>query len=207
MTLSTLPLLALVVVVVGVIGATRRPASGRWLATGIFAFYLVGVAHFVILPLTFDPRAAEMAGPIDIARLVELRPFFVAGGDVMPLSQALLNVLVSVPFGFGLPFVLRVRPGTVIGLGLLFSVGIEMTQLVADAFYLALPTWSIDINDVLLNATGVIVGYATFRLCGPLYVRSLGRLPVRRGPWAHFHDVLAGDDLARTERGPVVSGA
>jgi glycopeptide antibiotics resistance protein len=205
MTVSTLPLLLIVVALLGVVGATRRLASGRWVASAIFAVYLVGVAHFVILPLTFDPRAAEAVRPFDLGRLIELRPFFISGNVAMPPSQAFLNILLAVPFGFGLPFVLRVRPVAVIGAGVLFSVGIEVAQLAADALYLALPTWSIDINDVLLNATGVIVGYVAFRLCGLLYARSLGRLPVRRGVWAHFHDVLVGNGFAPIAARPAVS--
>ncbi len=191
MTLSTLPLLVAVAVAFLAMAAIRRPTTGHRLATAIFAVYLVGVAHFVILPLTFDPRAAEAAGPIDLLRLIELRPFFLSGGDVMPLAQALLNILVTVPFGFGLPFVLRVRPAVVIRAGVLLSVGIEMTQLVADALYLALPTWSVDINDVLLNSTGVVVGYGAFLACSVIYTNTVGRLPVRRGLWVHFHDVFS----------------
>lgn len=68
MTLSTLPVLALVVVVLGAIGLTRRSNSGRWLATATFSVYLVGLAHFVILPLTFDPHAAAVRGPIPTLR-------------------------------------------------------------------------------------------------------------------------------------------
>ena len=62
-----------------------------------------------------------------------------------------------------------------------------MTQLVADALYLALPTWSVDITDVLLNSTGVVVGYGAFLACSVIYTdarpkvanqtRSLGALP------------------------------
>jgi glycopeptide antibiotics resistance protein len=198
MTISTLAVLLLVVVLLGAAGATRRLRWGHWAATATFAVYLVGVANFVILPLTFDPRAAEAAGPIDLGRLVELRPFFLSGVDAMPLSQAFLNILLTVPFGFGLPFVVRLRPRALVGVGVLFSVGIEAAQLGADALHLALPTWSIDVNDVILNTTGVIVGYVVFRLCGLLYAHSAGRLPVRRGAWAHFHDVLVGNAFPGT---------
>ncbi len=190
-TLSTLPLLIVVAVAFLAMTVIRRPTTGHRLASAIFAVYLVGVAHFVILPLTFDPRAAEAAGPIDLLRLIELRPFFLSGGDVMPLGQGLLNILLTVPFGFGLPFVLRVPPAAVIRAGVLLSVGIEVTQLVADALYLALPTWSVDINDVLLNSTGVLVGYGVFLACSVIYTDTAGRLPIRRGPWAYFHDVLS----------------
>lgn len=190
LTLSTPLLLVLVGVGLVALAATRRLTAGHWLAVAIFAIYLVGLAHFALLPLTFDPRAPDEVGPIDLGRLIELRPFFLSGVEAMPMSQAVLNILLTVPFGFGLPFLRRLRARDVLAIGVLFCIGIEMAQLLADALYLALPTWSIDINDVLLNSLGVALGYAAFRLASVLYVATLGRLPVRRGPWAHFHDTM-----------------
>jgi glycopeptide antibiotics resistance protein len=182
-----------VVVLVALAGlaATRRLPAGRWLAISIYSVYLVGVAHFALLPLEYVPNAQQEFGPIDLGRLVEVRPFFISGGVAMPASQAWLNVLLTAPFGFGLPFVLNVRGRHILLIGVLFSLGIEGMQLLADALYLALPTWSVDINDVILNSLGVFAGYAVFRLTSVLYRATVGRMPVRRGPWAHFHDTLA----------------
>jgi glycopeptide antibiotics resistance protein len=189
-TWSTLPLLVATGIVITSLAVSRRLTAGHWLAVSIFAIYLVGVAHFVLLPLTYDPAAAREFGPIDVGRLIELRPFFLSGASVMPASQAWLNILLTVPFGFGLPFVFNVRGRDILLVGVLFSVGIEVAQLLADALYLALPTWSVDINDVFLNSLGVVVGYAAFQLARVLYGATIGRMPVRRGPWAHFHDTL-----------------
>ena len=188
--LSTpLVLLAVGVAIVG-LTMTRRLTLGHWLAVSTFAIYLAGVAHFVLLPLVFDSGARRQFGPIDLGRLIELRPFFLSGADVMPAAQVWLNILLTVPFGFGLPFVVNVRAREVLVVGVLFSVGIELAQLLADALYLAGPTWSVDINDVLLNSLGVVIGYSVFRLTGTLYAATVGRLPVGREPWAHFHDTL-----------------
>lgn len=194
-TLSTSLLLVAVGIALTGLAVSRRLPVGRWLAVSIFAIYLVGVAHFALLPLAYDPRAAQEFGPIDLGRLIELRPFFLSGADVMPASQAWLNILLTVPFGFGLPFVLDIRGRDVLLVGILFSVGIEIVQLLADALYLALPTWSVDINDVFLNSLGVVLGYAAFRLASVLYGAIVGRMPVRRGPWAHFHDTLVKSEV------------
>ena len=99
----------------------------------------------------------------------------------MPTWQTWLNILLTVPFGFGLPFVLDVRGRDVVLIGILFSLGIEVAQLLADGFYLALPTWTVDINDVLLNSLGVVVGYVAFLIARAVYRTTLARLPVRRG--------------------------
>lgn len=189
-TLSPSLLLIAVGVALAGLAASRRLSVGRWLAVSFFAIYLVGVAHFALLPLTYDPNAAREFGPIDLGRLIELRPFFLSSADAMPTWQAWLNILLTVPFGFGLPFVLDVRGRDIVLIGILFSVGIEVAQLLADGFYLALPTWSVDINDVLLNSLGVVVGYVAFLIAGAIYRTTLARLHVRRGAWAHFHDTL-----------------
>lgn len=190
MTLST-PLLLFAAGIASIgLGLTKWLSVGRWLAVSIFAIYLVGVAHFVLLPLVFDPGASGEFGQIDLGRLIELRPFFLSGADVMPAAQVWLNILLTLPFGFGLPFVINLRPRHMLLVGVLFSVGIEVAQLVADALYLAGPTWSVDINDVLLNSLGVVLGYLVFGLTGTLYAATVGRLPVARGPWAHYHETL-----------------
>ena len=194
MTLSAPLLLVVVAVALSLLAVTRRLPAGRWLAVAVFSVYLVGVANFVLLPLTFDPRAADKFGPIDIGRLIEFRPFFLPSVNAMPLSQALLNVLLTVPFGFGLPFVMPVRRRAVLVLGVLLSIGIELLQLTADALYLALPTWSIDINDVFLNSLGAAIGYLLYRGTSLIYAGTAGRLRIRKGPWAHFHDAMTRPD-------------
>jgi glycopeptide antibiotics resistance protein len=187
---QTAGVLALVLAGVLAIGFWRRLSAGHLLAVCLFAVYLVGVANFALLPLEFDPELARAVGPIDLGRLINLRPWFV-GGTFMPADQAFLNVLLTVPFGFGLPFVARLGAPAVLVGGLLFSVGLELAQLAANAAHLALPTWSIDINDVLLNSLGVALGYGAFLAACAIYRAAAGRLNgLGRGPWAHFHDTL-----------------
>ena len=74
------------------------------------------------------------------------------------------NVLVFVPFGLLLPLVFprsatlrRVALG-----GLLFSLAIELGQL---AVSLAVGSWyrMTDVDDVMLNVVGVLLGYALYR--------------------------------------------
>ena len=187
----TTPLVLVVAIaIVTAVGARRRVELGHLIAVVIFSVYLVGVANFVILPLEHDPELARAVGPIPIERLIELTPFFLPGGEPLSREQLLLNVLLTVPFGFGLPFLVRTKVSHVLVVALLFSLGVELAQLVADVLYLALPTWSVDINDVLLNTLGVVVGYSMFRVLGYAYRHTLGSLRLRQGPWAHFHDTL-----------------
>lgn len=77
------------------------------------------------------------------------------------LKTTLLNILLLVPFGFGLPFITNLRMKNVVMRGLFFSIGIELLQLITGL--VAKTTFRIvDINDVLFNTLGVVIGYILF---------------------------------------------
>lgn len=86
-------------------------------------------------------------------------------------KTSLLNVLLMVPFGFGLPFITNLRFLGTVTAGGLFSVAIELLQLVTGL--IAGVTFRIaDVNDVIFNTTGVLIGYWLFdrfaRICRDL---------------------------------------
>ena len=91
------------------------------------------------------------------------------------LEQVVINILLGVPLGFGLNFLkvfrLRTLPWAALGLG--FTI--EALQLVS-SLIAGHPRHIADVNDMLLNAFGVAVGYALFRGLAGLYtlVRARG---------------------------------
>ena len=77
------------------------------------------------------------------------------------LETSLLNILLLIPFGFGLPFITNYRMKKVVVIGALFSIGIEIMQLITGIT--ANITFRIaDINDVIFNTVGVAIGYILF---------------------------------------------
>lgn len=77
------------------------------------------------------------------------------------LKTSLLNILLMLPFGFGLPFITNFRMKKIVVIGSLFSIFIELLQLVTGL--VANITFRIaDINDVIFNTIGVVVGYILF---------------------------------------------
>jgi glycopeptide antibiotics resistance protein len=77
------------------------------------------------------------------------------------LKTSLLNILLLVPFGFGLPFLTNYRMKKIVVIGALFSIGIELMQLITG--FMAKMTFRIaDINDVIFNTVGVAIGYLLF---------------------------------------------
>ncbi len=84
------------------------------------------------------------------------------------LKTSFLNVLLFVPFGFGLPFITNYFIKKIVIMGALFSILIELLQFLTG--YIAKITFRIaDINDILFNTMGVVIGYILFvgfvRLC------------------------------------------
>ncbi len=67
------------------------------------------------------------------------------------------NILLTIPFGFGICFLTSLRGKRLFTLALITGLTLEGVQLfiglVAGYYY-----HSVDINDVLLNALGVLVG-------------------------------------------------
>jgi glycopeptide antibiotics resistance protein len=77
------------------------------------------------------------------------------------LKTSLLNILMLVPFGFGLPFISSFRFKKVVIAGLLLSIAIELLQLITG--FMANTTFRVaDINDLIFNTTGVAIGYILF---------------------------------------------
>jgi len=77
------------------------------------------------------------------------------------LKTSLLNILLLIPFGFGLPFITSYRMRKIVLIGALFSICIEFMQLITG--YMARIAFRIaDINDVIFNTVGVAIGYLLF---------------------------------------------
>lgn len=77
------------------------------------------------------------------------------------IETSLLNILLFIPFGFGLPFITALRLRKTIAIGALFSICIELLQLLTGLA--AHITFRVaDINDVLFNTSGVVMGYLLF---------------------------------------------
>jgi glycopeptide antibiotics resistance protein len=77
------------------------------------------------------------------------------------LKTSLLNILLLIPFGFGLPFITNFRMKKIVVIGALLSISIELLQLITG--FMAKTTFRIaDINDVIFNTAGVAIGCILF---------------------------------------------
>lgn len=77
------------------------------------------------------------------------------------VKTSFLNVLLMLPFGFGLPFITNFNMKRVVVVGALFSLFIELMQFLTGL--LEHMTFRVaDVNDVIFNVVGVMVGYVSF---------------------------------------------
>ncbi len=101
------------------------------------------------------------------------------------LKTSLLNILMMMPFGFGLPFITSFRFKQVVVVGLLFSVVIELLQMVTG--FMADTTFRVaDINDLIFNTIGVTVGYILFAQFVLVFRRVSRNWKMRENPIFHY---------------------
>ena len=92
-------------------------------------------------------------------KAINLFPFITL--TLQDLKTSLLNILLLIPFGFGLPFITNYLMKKIVVIGALFSITIEFVQLITG--FMAKITFRVaDINDVIFNTVGVAIGYVLF---------------------------------------------
>jgi glycopeptide antibiotics resistance protein len=177
-----------------------RLSSGHLAAMLVFGVYLFQLANYTLFPLAFNGSYRNF-DPWAYVNLVPFRPSSEYGG--LSAGQALGNLLLFIPFGFGFPFVWRVTWWKVLVLGSVVSVGLEVIQFILNLVALAFPLRVIDINDVLFNVAGLVIGIGSLLVTSRIYSIFFGAKRGERGVWQHFHDTLIA--VARRDTNPAES--
>jgi len=184
---------SLVAVLVGgllVVFYRRGVPAAQLFCIAAFCVYLAGVGAVTVFPIVLDRHMVHVmrAGGTTIAHGLNLVPLKGIDLGAYSSSQVAGNFVMGLPFGFGLPFV-GVRPSRrVLGMGVLFALGIEGTQFALNLAY-GFAFRVVDINDVILNFVGVAAGLLAFLVvCAPY--RWLGPGPDANRP-SYLHEVLS----------------
>ena len=144
------------------------------LAIAAFSAYMLVLLD---LTLVFRPPARPAPGV-----LLQRRPFasigyyFRLGGHELPFNVA-GNLAVFAPFGLLLPAIWRrmASPARVVAAGVGASLAIEALQYAGG--------WRVaDVDDIILNAGGTLIGYAGF-----VAIRSRPRISPKPGQGPMFH--------------------
>lgn len=84
--------------------------------------------------------------------------------------QIILNIIMTIPFGFLLPLTQKVNLLKVILYTFLLSLGIELTQPLLSNLRLS------DITDLITNVSGGVLGYILFLISRPITTRLTSTL-------------------------------
>jgi glycopeptide antibiotics resistance protein len=143
----------------------------------LFCFSLFFVYLLVALCVVFFPIRLPQNWPKDVTvqtalwtlSHINLNPFNY--GNLFSMNASIIfwnlggNILLTLPFGFGLPLLVPVSTRRIFWVALFAGLFFETTQLVIELSGLVSGYGhSIDINDVVLNAAGILLGYGLFRL-------------------------------------------
>jgi VanZ family protein len=143
---------------------TGAPAN-RW-SNRILSLSLIGIFFLTLFPFRFSFHASRYAGS---------SPFLLGGGKDAGVYNAFLNVLLFVPFGFGLAERFRERGKSrnealllCLFAGALLSYAIEFLQIF-------IPTRDSGWEDVATNSSGAFIGCILFVLLGAPLLNVLAR--------------------------------
>lgn len=154
----------------------------------VFGVYIINVVSVVVFPF---PIGYDVS---DFKLNINLIPFDFGYCDPRGLELCIReiyqNILLTIPFGFGVNFIARIKPKNIFWLALVVGFTFEFVQLVI-SLVLRSPFRAVDINDLIFNAAGVLLGYGIFRIFGAIYlsvIRKIQRQP--RHIFAYVHDIV-----------------
>ncbi|MEB2270549.1 VanZ family protein [Bacillus safensis] len=124
----------------------------------IMTFYVYHVINLTQFPITIDDTQRENFKEVFGEKnniLVEM--------NLIPFSEgvslaSLYNVFMTVPLGFGLPFLIKATFKKIFSVGLLVGILFESFQLIV-GLYAGYSFRVVDIDDIIYNLLGTIIGY------------------------------------------------
>lgn len=147
----------------------KRRFTDILLHTIVF-FYFVAILSLTIFPLPFQISLIE-----DSRQNSHLTNNFIPLGSILPIltqnnflvtvRQIIGNVILFLPLGFFVPLVWKQQTNIslVLKIGFIFSIGIEVTQFLI-SLILGFTYKVTDVDDVILNTFGCLIGYFLFKI-------------------------------------------
>jgi glycopeptide antibiotics resistance protein len=186
----------LVLVLLVVLARRHRAGRPALILDGLFGTYLIFLAVVVFCPLpglTPPPSFAQIPA-VSVNTTMDLHGFLGGGLD----NQNRQNLLLLVPFGFGLPFVVRWRGWALVAASAILPLGIEGLQLLV-SLGVGWRYRGVDLNDWVANTAGVLLGLA-------LFVELTWALPRARAPAGSSNQIVNPDERGVTVIGQAPAG-
>ena len=140
----------------------------------IFWVYVLTVVQVVIFPIAIGTQSFSSG----FFPRINLFPFYFGDCSMVNLCMRgiVQNIALTIPFGFGINFLIRIKPKNISWVALAVGCVFEFSQFVISLVFRS-GFRATDINDVILNGIGILIGYASFRMFAWLYVKMID----------HFH--------------------
>lgn len=153
----------------------RKKGWDRLLVNTLMYVYLSAVLFFTLMPV-ISSLLFVLDHPYTPMNLVPFIDVSLGRGDY--LRQIVLNVLLTVPFGFLYPLTRNgaAKCSQTVFFCLLMSLGIELLQPLLSGGR------SSDITDLITNGTGGLLGYGLYFLFRPVTDRILNFLRKNQAP-------------------------
>ncbi|WP_240371348.1 VanZ family protein [Anoxybacteroides rupiense] len=147
----------------------------------LFYIYLCNVLNYTQFPIILDPEMKKEIGQ-NVWRDANFIPFNLHKED---MKTSLLNTLLTIPFGFGIPFIAKVNCKRIALLGVLLGICLECLQLII-ALIVGFTFKYVDMNDVLFNFSGAILGYGLFQAFMILFKAWIHKLNIKLNPFLKY---------------------
>ncbi len=177
---DTWPLGLGIFIVMGIMVGYRKRSLSYVICFIVFSVYLLLVLDKVLFPIAISGSYADaMRQYPSYTPMVNLTPFNFDFSEAPELvfRQIFQNVLLTIPFGFGINFITPIRPKDFRWLAPAVGVGIEGIQFIV-SLLLGYYYHVIDINDAILNALGVFIGFLIFYVFARVYLWMTRRIQV-----------------------------
>ncbi len=152
---------------------SKRHSRTYLFFSGIFGIYLLMVAAVTLFPIPLPRPGAQRSSVAHILAQINLIPLdfhrLFRYSRIWIFLEIFGNILMTIPYGFGLPFLTQIRPKKFIWAAMAIGFTIETTQLLL-ALIIGASYRQTDINDFLLNTLGALIGYGLFQGFAWLYL-------------------------------------
>ncbi len=191
----TWPVAVIILGLLAVILSLKKRSLSYLVCFVIFAIYLLFAIDKAFFPIAISGDYVDSMRQVPFLPFINLIPlnfnFNLSEMPELVLQQIFQNILLTIPFGFGLSFVAPVKANDFRWLIPVVGIGIEAMQFLI-SLVLRYPYRVIDINDAILNTLGVLIGYLIFRVFAWFCLWLIQRTGIQhRGHITYIYDIAS----------------
>ncbi|MBO3446045.1 VanZ family protein [Clostridium sp. CCUG 7971] len=143
-----------------------------------FGIYICLVIGITIFPIPIQPEEIQLNITYNLGQLNNFIPLKTTYENLIvdmknnalmaSLKQIIGNIIMFIPVGFYAPILKKhIKLKEITIAGLIFSICIELTQFIINTI-IGYNYRSVDIDDIILNVLGAIIGYLIFKVIYPM---------------------------------------